>query len=82
MPLTPTHFTASSKLPYAGKPAVVEYEPDTDLRDTEQISLQEDANIEAFLRREVLCSVGLSAPTMVLTLIPETMAWAIDLVAP
>ena len=37
-----------------GKPAVVEYEPDTDLRDTEQIPLQEAGGIEAFLRREVL----------------------------
>ena len=37
-----------------GRPAVVEYEPDTDLRDTEQISLQEAGGIEAFLRREVL----------------------------
>ena len=37
-----------------GKPAVVEYEPDADLRDTEQIPLQEDGGIETFLRREVL----------------------------
>ena len=37
-----------------GEPAVVEYEPDADLRDTEQISLQEAGGIEAFLRREVL----------------------------
>ena len=37
-----------------GRPGVVEYEPDTDLRDTEQIPLQEDGGIEAFLRREVL----------------------------
>ncbi len=37
-----------------GKPAVVEYEPDSDLRDTEQIPLTEDGGIEAFLRREVL----------------------------
>jgi len=37
-----------------GKPAVVEYEPDTDLRDTEQIPLQEEGGIEAFIRREVL----------------------------
>ena len=36
------------------KPAVVEYEPDTDLRDTEQIPLTEEGGIEAFLRREVL----------------------------
>lgn len=35
------------------KPAVVEYEPDTDLRDTEQIPLQEEGGIEAFLKREV-----------------------------
>ena len=36
------------------RPAVVEYEPDSDLRDSEQIPLQEDGGIEAFLRREVL----------------------------
>ena len=37
-----------------GKPAVVEYEPDTDLRDTEQIPLTEEGGIEAFIKREVL----------------------------
>ena len=37
-----------------GRPAVVEYEPDPDLRDTEQIPLLEEGGIEAFLRREVL----------------------------
>ena len=37
-----------------GKPGVVEYEPDSDLRDTEQIPLQEEGGIEAFLRRDVL----------------------------
>ena len=37
-----------------GKPAVVEYEPDSDLRDTEQVPLLEEGGIEAFLRREVL----------------------------
>ncbi len=37
-----------------GRSAVVEYEPDTELRDTEQIPLQEAGGIEAFLRREVL----------------------------
>ena len=37
-----------------GRPAVVTYEPDTDLRDTEQIPLQEEGGVEAFLRREVL----------------------------
>ena len=38
----------------AGKPAVVEYEPDTELRDTEQVPLLEEGGIEAFLQREVL----------------------------
>ena len=37
-----------------GRPAVVEYEPDTDLRDTEQIPLAETGGIETFIRREVL----------------------------
>jgi type I restriction enzyme M protein len=37
-----------------GKLCVVEYEPDSDLRDTEQIPLLEPGGIEAFLRREVL----------------------------
>ena len=33
---------------------VAEYEPDTGLRDTEQIPLQEEGGIEGFLKREVL----------------------------
>ena len=33
---------------------MVEYEPDTDLRDTEQVPLLEAGGIEGFLRREVL----------------------------
>jgi type I restriction enzyme M protein len=37
-----------------GKVCVVEYEPDTDLRDTEQVPLLEEGGIEAFIRREVL----------------------------
>ena len=37
-----------------GRPVVVEYEPDPDLRDTEQIPLLEEGGIEAFLKREVL----------------------------
>ena len=37
-----------------GKPCVVEYEPDADLRDTEQVPLLEEGGIEAFIRREVL----------------------------
>src|SRR5690606_14468169 len=43
----------------SGRVCVVQYEPDTELRDTEQIPLTEDVGtydtgIEAFLRREVL----------------------------
>ena len=37
-----------------GKPALVEYEPDADLRDTEQVPLLEEGGIKAFIRREVL----------------------------
>ena len=37
-----------------GKRAVVEYEPDTELRDTEQVPLLEGGGIEAFIKREVL----------------------------
>jgi type I restriction enzyme M protein len=37
-----------------GKSCVVEYEPDSELRDTEQVPLLEEGGIEAFIRREVL----------------------------
>ena len=37
-----------------GKEKVVEYEPDVDLRDTEQIPLLEKGGIDTFFRREVL----------------------------
>lgn len=37
-----------------GRPRVVEYEPDSSLRDTEQVPLLEDGGIEAFFRREAL----------------------------
>ncbi|MQX37767.1 N-6 DNA methylase [Roseospira navarrensis] len=37
-----------------GKPVIVEYEPDSELRDTEQVPFLEDGGIEAFIRREVL----------------------------
>ena len=40
------------------KNRVVEYEPDTALRDTEQIPLKEEGGIEGFLRREVLPYAG------------------------
>ncbi|MEF8730109.1 MAG: class I SAM-dependent DNA methyltransferase [Accumulibacter sp.] len=44
----------SFEVTIAGKPAVVEYEPDPELRDTEQVPLLEEGGIEAFIRREVL----------------------------
>ena len=37
-----------------GKKVVVEYEPDPDLRDTEQVPLLEEGGIDAFIQREVL----------------------------
>jgi type I restriction enzyme M protein len=37
-----------------GKTVAVEYEPDTDLRDTEQVPLLEEGGVDAFLAREVL----------------------------
>lgn len=37
-----------------GKAYIVEYEPDPDLRDTEQVPLLEEGGIEAFIEREVL----------------------------
>jgi len=41
-----------------GKPRVVEYEPDTNLRDTEQVPLTAEGGIDAFLEREVLPHVA------------------------
>jgi type I restriction enzyme M protein len=37
-----------------GKRFVAEYEPDSDLRDTEQVPLLEPGGVDAFIRREVL----------------------------
>jgi type I restriction enzyme M protein len=49
---------ATGQLPlvsdYRTRVVIVEYEPDPELRDTEQIPLLEEGGIEAFLRREVL----------------------------
>ena len=42
----------------SGKSCVAEYEPDSDLRDTEQVPLLEDGGIEAFVTREVLPHVS------------------------
>ncbi len=51
---SPIRCAACSRRPSAASPRVVEYEPDPDLRDTEQVPLLEEGGIEAFLRREVL----------------------------
>ncbi|MFQ5686061.1 MAG: N-6 DNA methylase [Candidatus Scalindua sp.] len=40
-----------------GKTQLVEYEPDTNLRDTEQVPLLEDGGIEGFFKREVISYV-------------------------
>ena len=37
-----------------GRPCVVEYEPDTELRDTEQVPLSEPGGVDAFIKRELL----------------------------
>jgi type I restriction enzyme M protein len=41
-------------LAIAGKPHVAEYEPDSELRDTEQVPLLEKGGIESFIKREVM----------------------------
>ena len=49
-----TPLNGLSEATIKGRPAVVEYEPDTDLRDTEQIPLLHAGGIDAFLEKEVL----------------------------
>lgn len=51
---TPDPLYGSYDAEINGKLCVVEYEPDSELRDTEQIPLLEPGGIEAFFRREVL----------------------------
>jgi type I restriction enzyme M protein len=48
----PLHGLYEAKID--GQTCVVEYEPDSELRDFEQIPLLEEGGIEAFIRREVL----------------------------
>ena len=51
----PIRWSACSNPPVKRQaPYVVEYEPDSELRDTEQVPLLEEGGIEAFFRREVL----------------------------
>jgi type I restriction enzyme M protein len=51
---TPDPLRGLFEATLAGKPQVVEYEPDSELRDTEQVPLLEEGGIEAFIKREVL----------------------------
>jgi type I restriction enzyme M protein len=53
-PLNPDPLRGLFEATIGGKRCVVEYEPDPDLRDTEQVPLLEEGGIESFLRREVL----------------------------
>ena len=50
----PNPITGRYPTTVEGNTGTVEYEPDPDLRDTEQIPLLEDGGIEAYLQREVL----------------------------
>ena len=50
----PDPFHGLYEMKIGTKTCVVEYETDSDLRDTEQVPLLEDGGIEAFIRREVL----------------------------
>jgi type I restriction enzyme M protein len=49
----PNPFSGLFEIQLDGKTRVAEYEPDSDLRDTEQVPLLAEGGIEAFFRREV-----------------------------
>ena len=51
---TPDPIRGLYEIEMGGKKVVVEYEPDSELRDSEQVPLLEDGGIDAFIRREVL----------------------------
>ena len=52
--IEPNPLVGLFEVTISGKRCVVEYELDTELRDTEQVPLLEEGGIDAFLRREVL----------------------------
>jgi len=52
--VTPDPLRGLFEATIGGRQRVVDYEPDPDLRDTEQVPLLEESGVEAFLRREVL----------------------------
>lgn len=51
---TPDPLRGLFEVTVGGKAVVVEYEPDPDLRDTEQVPLLEEGGVDAFIQREVL----------------------------
>jgi type I restriction enzyme M protein len=51
---TPDPLRGLFPVTIAGEDVVVEYEPDPELRDSEQVPLLEEGGIEAFVQREVL----------------------------
>lgn len=53
-PMKPDPYRGSFEAEIDGKSCVVTYEPDSELRDFEQVPLLEEGGIEAFIRREVL----------------------------
>jgi type I restriction enzyme M protein len=52
--MTPDPLRGFFSISHEGTEVVVEYESDSELRDTEQIPLLEEGGIEAFIKREVL----------------------------
>jgi len=50
----PNHLYGRFQVEVNGKSQIVEYEPDSKLRDTEQVPLLEEGGIDAFFLREVL----------------------------
>jgi len=52
--MTPDPLRGFFSISHEGKEVVVEYESDSELRDTDKIPLLEEGGIEAFIKREVL----------------------------
>ena len=52
--MRPTRCAASLRLSWTAQQRVVEYEPDKELRDVEQVPLLEEGGVEGFLGREAL----------------------------
>lgn len=55
---TPDPLRGAFETRYRGARTVVDYEPDSELRETEEVPLLEEGGIEAYMRREVLPHVA------------------------